>query len=101
MQTQAEYELYYWPFIPGRGEFVRLLLEEAGADYRDVARDAPAQGGGVPGLKHFLDGEATAGLPFAPPFLKHGPLLIAQTANILQYLAPRLGLVPADEASRL
>ena len=32
------YELYYWPSIQGRGEFIRLTLEEAGADYVDVAR---------------------------------------------------------------
>jgi hypothetical protein len=25
------YELYYWPGIQGRGEFIRLALEEAGA----------------------------------------------------------------------
>src|SRR3984893_9115971 len=31
------YEFYYWPGIQGRGEFVRLALEEAGADYIDVA----------------------------------------------------------------
>jgi glutathione S-transferase len=101
MENQAEYELYYWPFIPGRGEFVRLALEDAGAAYRDVARDPPADGGGVPSLKRFLDADGTAGLPFAPPFLKHGPLVIAHTANILQYLAPRLALVPPDEAARV
>ena len=32
------YELYYWPTIQGRGEFVRLALEDAGARYVDVAR---------------------------------------------------------------
>jgi glutathione S-transferase len=92
------YELYYWPSIPGRGEFVRLALEEAGADYTDVAR---TQQGGVPKLMRFLKGESQGRLPFAPPFLKAGRLVIAQTANILLWLAPRHGLVPKSEASRL
>ena len=99
--TATEYDLYYWPSIQGRGEFVRVTLEDAGASYRDVARLPAAEGGGVPALKKFLEGDGAGGLPFAPPFLKHGPRVIAQTANILQYLAPRLGLVPDDEGSRL
>jgi glutathione S-transferase len=92
------YELYYWPSIQGRGEFVRLALEEAGADYTDVAR---TQQGGVPKLMRFLKGESQGRLPFAPPFLKAGKLVIAQTANILLWLAPRHGLVPKSEAARL
>jgi len=92
------YELYYWPSIQGRGEFVRLALEEAGADYLDVAR-LPKQG--VPALMQFLGDKSQERPPFAPPFLKAGKLVIAQTANILLFLAPRLGLVPKVEASRL
>jgi len=92
------YELYYWPSIQGRGEFVRLALEEAGADYIDVAR-APQRG--VPMLMRFLEGKSQGRLPFAPPFLKAGKLVIAQTANILLWLAPRHGLVPKNEESRL
>jgi glutathione S-transferase len=93
----TEYELYYWPGIPGRGEFVRLALEDAGADYSDVARHQ----GGMASMKRWLSGGGDSGLaPFAPPFLRHGELTVAQTANILDYLAPRLGLVPDDEASR-
>src|SRR5689334_10537910 len=90
------YELYYWPEIQGRGEFIRLALEEAGADYVDVARDDPGQGaGGMPAMLRLLDGRSVPRPPFAPPFLKAGELLIGQTANIL------LGLVAADEPSRL
>ncbi|MFI4976471.1 MAG: glutathione S-transferase [Caulobacterales bacterium] len=89
------YELHYWPGIQGRGEFVRLALEYAGADYADVAR-------GESGARGLIDlmrrGEPP---PFAPPILRDGELLIAQTANILLYLGPRLGLAPADEAGRL
>jgi glutathione S-transferase len=96
-----EYDLYYWPSIQGRGEFVRLALEDAGASYRDVARLPVAQGGGVPALKKYMEGDGAGGLPYAPPFLKHGQRVIAQTANILQYLAPRLGLVPEDEGARV
>jgi glutathione S-transferase len=94
------YELYYWPSIQGRGEFVRLALEEAGADYVDVAR-LSGRGKGVPALMRFLGSHAVERPPFAPPFLKAGELLIGQTANILAYLGPRLGLVPQAEAGRL
>ncbi len=91
------YELYYWPSIQGRGEFVRLALEEAGADYIDVAR-TPQRG--VPALTRFLEGKSDGRLPFAPPFLKAGKLVIAQTANILLWLAPRHDLVPKSQAVR-
>ncbi len=92
------YELYYQPSIQGRGEFVRLALEDAGADYIDVARDPNF---GRPGIMKFLEDPSLEHPPFAPPFLKAGKLLISQTANILQFLGPRLGLVPKSEASRL
>ena len=95
------YELYYWPHIPGRGEFVRLSLEAAGADYIDVGRKPEAEGGGRPAITRLLQAPGNPRLPFAPPILKSGDLVICQTANILQFLGPRLGLVPADEASRL
>ena len=91
------YELYYWPSIQGRGEFVRLALEEAGAPYTDAAR-LPQ---GVPALMRFLQGKSEGHLPFAPPFLKAGKLVIAQTANILMWLAPRHGLVQRGEAARV
>ena len=92
------YELYYWPSIQGRGEFVRLALEEAGADYTDVAR-LPQRG--VPELMRLLEGKSEGHLPFAAPILKAQKLVIAQTANILLWLAPRHGLVPKSEAARL
>jgi glutathione S-transferase len=92
------YELYYQPSIQGRGEFIRLALEEAGADYIDVARNPNF---GRPGIMKFLEDSVLERPPFAPPFLKAGELLISQTANILQFLAPRLGLVPEKEDSRL
>src|SRR2546423_13604304 len=90
------YELYYWPTIQGRGEFIRLALEEAGADYIDVARK---RGAGAPA--RLLEQKRENRPPFAPPILKAGKLVIAQTANILLYLGPRLGLSPKDEAGRL
>ena len=89
------YELYYWTGIQGRGEFIRLALEDAGADYRDVAREKGDQV-----IMPFLRGEHPGALPFAPPFLRGGRQLIAQTANILAFLAPRHGLVPASTASQ-
>ncbi len=94
------YELYYWPDIQGRGEFVRLALEEAGADYMDVTR-LSGRGKGLPAMMRFLEGTGIGHLPLAPPFLKAGERVIAQTANILLYLGPRLGLVPKAEAGRL
>ncbi len=92
------YELYYWPEIQGRGEFVRLALEQAGADYVDVAR---SEGDDLPGLMHFLQDKSVAEPPFAPPYLRAGDLLIGQTAAILLFLGDRHGLAPTDEAGRL
>lgn len=91
------YELYYWPTIQGRGEFVRLALEEAGLDYVDVARGR----GGEDKMFQLLDGERVERPSFAPPFLKAGDFLIGQTANILLYLGARHGLAPKAEAGRL
>ena len=90
------YELYYWPGIQGRGEYVRLALEEAGAEYADVARSER----GMSAMMRMM--QAQSGTPpFAPPFLKAGKLVIGQTANILFYLGPRHGLAPKAEAGRL
>jgi glutathione S-transferase len=99
--ARSQYELYYWPGIPGRGEFVRLALEEAGALYLDVARLPRARGGGVAAIMNFLDGEERGLLPFAPPFLRAGRLVIAQTANILLFLGRRHRLAPADPSGQL
>jgi glutathione S-transferase len=90
------YELYYHPTVQGRGEFVRLALEEAGADYVDVARRKGKAG--VPAMMKIIEGKSSARPPFAPPFLKAGKHIIAQTANILLYLGPHLHLSPRDEA---
>jgi glutathione S-transferase len=90
------YELYYWPSIQGRGEFVRLALEEAGADYIDVARDSKK---GTAAMQSFM--EKSERPPFAPPFLKDGDLIIGQTAAILFYLGGKHDLAPQDEAARL
>lgn len=88
------YQLFYWPGIQGRGEFVRLALEAAGADYEDVGRrdGATAVAAAI---------EASHRPPFAPPVLRSGERLIAQTANILFFLGPELGLAPPLEAGRL
>jgi len=91
------YELYYWPGIQGRGEFVRLALEEAGAPYVDVAR----QKGGMAKMERLLESERVKTPPFAPPFLKAGNLIIAQTANTLFYLGEKHGLAPKNESGRL
>jgi glutathione S-transferase len=95
------YELYYWPGIQGRGEYVRLALEDAGADYVDVALVPENKGGGVAALTRWLEGPDVARPPYAPPFLKAGRRIIGQTANILFFLGPKLGLAPRDAAGRL
>jgi glutathione S-transferase len=95
------YELYYWSEIQGRGEFVRLALEEAGTPYVDVAREPEARGGGDAAILKFLEGQGIKHPPFAPPFLKAGRLLIGQTANILLFLGDRHGLAPRSESGRL
>ena len=91
------YELYYWDGIQGRGEFVRLALEEAGASYVDVARSK----GGEGRMLALMERKGLGTPPFAPPFLKAGELLIGQTANILLFLGDRHGLAPKQEAGRL
>jgi glutathione S-transferase len=91
------HQLYYWPGIQGRGEFVRLALEDAGADYLEVARRPR----GMAAMSRYLDSPSVMRPPFAPPFLKAGKLIIAQTANILFFLGPRLGLAPKPDAGRL
>ncbi|KQT57447.1 MULTISPECIES: glutathione S-transferase family protein [unclassified Aureimonas] len=94
------YRLYYWPDIQGRGEFVRLALEEAGADYLDVARGKEADGLGLPAMFALLEGGAGAALPFAPPILEDGERLVWQVANILLHLGERHGLLPSDPRLR-
>ena len=89
------YELYYWPMIQGRGEYVRLALEEAGAAYRDVAREE-----GIAAMTTMLQADSDTP-PFAPPFLKAGRRVIGQTANILLFLGNRHGLAPKAEAGQL
>ena len=95
------YELHYWPTIPGRGEFVRLALEAAGAAYVDVARGDEAAGQGLPAMQTLMRDRQQPHPPFAPPFLKDGALLIGQTATILQHLGPTLKLVGRSDAARV
>jgi glutathione S-transferase len=95
-EVRMAYELYYWPTIQGRGEFVRLALEEAGAEYADIAREE-----GSDPLIALWESDEVEQPPFAPPFLKVGKRLIGQTANILLFLGDRHGLAPKSEAGRL
>lgn len=93
------YELFYWPGLQGRGEFVRLALEDAGAPYIDVARGQGEGQGDAAMMKLLRSNDPRP--PLAPPILRDGEFVISHVANILQYLGPRLGLAPADEASRI
>lgn len=95
------YDLYYWPGIQGRGEYVRLALEEAAAPYRDMALVPEDEGGGVAAMMKIMKGSDVARPPFAPPFLKTGRQLIGQTANILLFLGPRHGLTAGTAAGQL
>src|SRR5215831_7541949 len=94
---RSPYELYYWPSIQGRGELIRLALEDAGAPYVDVARERGGMARMMRAWKTGLGGT----LPFGPPFLRDGRIVVAQTALILHHLGPRLGLAPDGEAARL
>ncbi|HEX8110689.1 MAG TPA: glutathione S-transferase [Kofleriaceae bacterium] len=91
------YELYYWPEIQGRGEFVRLVLEDADCAYVDVGREP----GGYERLEAVLAGEHDGVLPFALPVLYAGPIVVAQTVAITSFLGARHGLAPTDERGRL
>lgn len=91
------YQLYYWPTIQGRGEFVRLALEEAGVPYVDVARGK----GGMKAMNAVIAGGGEVHAAFAPPVLRAGELLLGQTANILLFLGARHKLAPRAEAGRL
>jgi glutathione S-transferase len=93
------YALYYWPSVQGRGEFIRLALEEAGADYVDVARRPGKRG--VPAMMKLMENPRLIRSPYAPPFVKAGKIIVAQTANVLLFLGPRLKLAPRDEGGRL
>src|SRR5258707_126062 len=84
------YEFFYWPEIQGRGEFVRLALEDAGAAYIDVARRLESEGRGVPAMLAVMRGEGTSHIPFAPPFLRDGEMIVSHTATILLYLGGRI-----------
>lgn len=99
-RARPSYELFYWPGIQGRGEFVRLVFEAAGVAYVDVGR-LPAPRGGAGRIARLLREPGPWLTPLGPPALRHGRTLVAQTAAILQWVAPRLGLVPRDGASRL
>ena len=99
--ARAPYQFHYWPTIQGRGEFVRLALEAAGAPYVDVAREPPERGGGEDALMRTLGDPDNPRPSFAPPFLIDGDVVVGQTAAILLYLGPRLGLVAEGEADRV
>jgi glutathione S-transferase len=92
------YELYYWDGLQGRGEFIRLALEEAGVPYIDVVRSA--ERGGTAAMMNLLHSTTEPQIPFAPPFLKDGDFIVSHVANILLYLGPKLGLAPTEEGLR-
>ena len=91
------YELYYWPGLQGRGEFPRLVLEDVGADYVDVAREPGGMKQLLAGLDRGLDGVR----PYAPPYLRAGKIVLAQAANITRFLGERHGLAPKTEQGRV
>ncbi|MCW7544550.1 glutathione S-transferase family protein [Aurantimonas litoralis] len=95
------YDLYYWPMIPGRGEYPRLVLEAAGVAYRDVARLPESEGGGIAAMQAFIAGKDGHLPPFAPPFLVDGDRVVSQAAEISILVGERHGLAPKGEAERL
>lgn len=101
MSDRTDYELIYWPMLQGRGEFVRLVLEDAGVAYVDRARLPEDEGGGIACVVACREGKRPGVPPYAPPVLRSGSLVIAQTAVICEYLAQRHGLAPTDEPGQL
>ena len=99
--AETPYELFYWPTLPGRGEFVRLVFEDAQVRYVDRARQSPDQGGGFPSIVAFMRGMETGDAPYAPPILRFGDLVIAQTAVICRFIGLRHGRAPSDEPGDL
>ncbi len=99
--AEVPYELFYWPGLPGRGEYVRLILEDAGVPYVDRGRQSAEEGGGIEAIVALIEGRLPGFAAYAPPALKHGDLMIAQTAVICRYLARRHGLAPLDEVHDL
>lgn len=93
-------DLYYWPDIPGRGEYVRLVLEAGGLPYRDVVRLPEDEGGGIPAMAAFLEGRKGYPVPFAPPFIVDDGLLVSQTALCCAHVAGKCDLLPEGEADR-
>ncbi|PVI01983.1 glutathione S-transferase protein-like protein [Periconia macrospinosa] len=108
-RTTPPYELIYWPSIPGRGEFIRLVFEATGTSYTDTAN---ASKDGINSVLSLIDAKSTTsgdGNPpaFAPPALKvpgegkeGKALVIYQTPSILAYLGDKLDLAGSDEAEK-
>ncbi|MEM7405064.1 MAG: glutathione S-transferase [Pseudomonadota bacterium] len=94
-------ELYYWPVLQGRGEFVRLIMEDAGLDYVDVARLPESDGGGFAAIERLRSGAVGAPCPFAPPAVVHDGQVVAQTAVVCEYVADLAGAMPADPKARV
>lgn len=95
----APYKLYYWPSLPGRGEFPRLVMEVAGVPYEDVSRAALARGDNPIAPILHMRGPDAPGIPaFAPPILVDGDTVVAQAPNVCLYLGMRHGLAPTDTA---
>ena len=100
MMETPRYELIYWPFLPGRGEFVRLVLEATSTPYVDVARLPEDAGGGVGAVIAMRESAGFQPQPFAPPFLRADGVVLSQTAVICRYLAERHGYAPGDDRGR-
>lgn len=90
------YQLWYWPDIPGRGEFIRLPMEAAGIAYSEPARTAADGLAAVAAYLETLDQQPA----FAVPLLDTGSEQIAQTPNILAFLGEEHGIGPAGAAQR-
>lgn len=94
-------DLYYWPGIQGRGEFVRLVLEAAGVEYREMSELPEADGGGMAAMTAFLEGRRGYPIPFAPPFIVDGETLVSQAGAISAYLGEKFDLAPDGEGERI
>src|SRR5262249_20838291 len=86
-----------WPPPPGRGGCGAPGSERAAVPSAAPGRGPPAGGGGER-VAAFWEGRSEGHPVFAPPVLKHGDLVLAQTAAICHFLGRRHGLAPGDEA---
>ena len=93
--AEPKWTLIYWYFTPGvgRGEFVRLMFEEAGVPYDDPCRKTKNSAAAM----KFLKGEEEGYPVQFPPIIKKGDFTLSQTPAIMAYLGKKFGMFPEGD----